>query len=208
MLVCVDFFVKSVLQYPIWSKRKVWNKKRIVFLEGLPGVGKTTLTKFIRENFKNIQIVDELLTPESENSEASEFVFMHNDDLKVNKAASGMLLIDRGPISTLSYNQTRHITDCDFQFNLQDVEKWFSNYIDMYKQANVFVFYLTNNQSNYYIPFDKPGDPYGSITNQRLLETITLFNCKKYAKNLIVKEYHKNGIEGLANEVINKLMRS
>lgn len=172
--------------------------KRIVFLEGLPGVGKTTVINRIDElKLPNVYIIDEIV---NRNISKDQIDFILNDELKISKYNEGLIIIDRGLISTLSYNQTRKIIDSSFDSNL--VIKWFEKVKDVYNE-NTKTIYLTNNQTNYYLPYKNDLDPYGSSENQKLLESITMFNCQKYAKNLTIKEYYKDNLEEIINEIIN-----
>ena len=43
-------------------------------------------------------------------------MFIKNDNLKLNKYNKGLIVIDRGPISTLSYNIVRHELESTFFF--------------------------------------------------------------------------------------------
>lgn len=176
--------------------------KKIVFLEGLPGVGKTTIVnkiKFLK--IPNVYVVDEIIKEDIINR-VSDFEkdYMINDEMKINKYNEGIIIIDRGPISTLSYNQTRNIIDC--KFDSSPVINWFDTVKNVYNSESQIIF-LTNNGTKYKITSDNVNDPYGSVINQKLLESITLYNCKKYSNNVILREYYQNDMEDLINEIIN-----
>ena len=87
--------------------------KKMVFLEGLPGVGKTTIVNEIEKlNLPDVFTVNEIikeniinLTPQDQTD------YILNDEMKIQKHCKGLIVIDRGPISTLSYNQTRRLID-------------------------------------------------------------------------------------------------
>ena len=184
--------------------------KKIVFLEGLPAVGKTT----IKDEFKNIDgfcAVDEIINSSifvCDNCTQNDF--MENDNMKVlSTSCEKTAIVDRGPISTLAYNYTRHIIDPTFDFDIKEVEQWFSSFENLLQSKSVVVYFLTTNGKDYYLPYENNLDPYGSVENQKLLEAITLFVCKKYCKNLVVKEYHKfNDMGELISEIINKFVCS
>ena len=77
--------------------------KKIVFLEGLPGVGKTTLiNKIKKSNISNIHAVDEIIVDLKEKTPVNQNIFIINDNKKINLYKSGTIVIDIGPISTLS----------------------------------------------------------------------------------------------------------
>lgn len=178
--------------------------KKLIFLEGLPGVGKTTLIKKIEQLYPFVNTVDELIkVPIPHYKTQNEFWFMQNDDKKISTHSSGIIVIDRGPISTLSYCQTRFITDSAFNFDMARVRDWFFNYIDLLNSPNTYIYYLTNNQQKFNLTTPDSADPYGSIENQKILELITIKNIKKYAKNAIIKEYYQNNYEEIINEIIN-----
>ena len=179
--------------------------KNIVFLEGLPKVGKTSLLNFIKEKkLKNVFVADELLTERSKEEDATTSDFMINDIEKINFSEDGLLLIDRGPISTLSFNQTKMITDLNYNFDLRELNKWFNKLKSFYQQDNVFVYLLR--QKEYRIREPSNECPHGTIENQKIMEAITLYNCKKYVKNLIIKDFSYDKIEQVANEIIDKFM--
>lgn len=178
--------------------------KKIIILEGLPGVGKTTITKYIQKHYPNVKIVNELLLDKMPDYvSCDQDWFMKNDDVKMNSITDDMVIVDRGPISTLSYNQTRNITDENYDFNLNLILTWFNKYKSFLRKSNVYVIYLTNNGSKYSLTLPFKNDPYGSEINQKLLETITIYNCKKYSNNFRQISYFQNNMEELINEIIN-----
>lgn len=178
---------------------------KIVFLEGLPGVGKTTILQRLREKYPNINTVDELIFNKLfTNSVITQEDFMKNDDIKCIKAQSLNSVVDRGPISTLSYNQVRHIVDENFKFNILLVKKWFNQWLNLIN--NSIIYYFTNDQNTFSITSQNKNDPYGSIINQKILEYVSLYNCKKYCKNVIIKKYYKNNLEEIVDEIANQFV--
>lgn len=175
--------------------------RKIVFLEGLPGVGKTTLINEIKErNFVDVYTVDEIVMDSLKNVISNdEKDYMKNDEMKINKYNEGLIIIDRGPISTLSYNQANSIIESDF--DATPVILWFENIKQIFEE-NTKIVYLTNYGNNYYLPYNKENDAFGTIENQKLLESISLYNCKRYSNNVVVKEYHKKDVEAIINEII------
>lgn len=175
--------------------------KKIIFLEGLPGVGKTTIVNNIKKiDDNNIHVVDEIIKEDIINKVSDdENDYMINDEMKIKKYNDGIIVIDRGPISTLSYNQTRKIIDATF--DSEPVIEWFKSIEYIYKE-NVEVIFLTNKGKKFKITSNNPCDPYGSVENQKLLESITLFNCKKYLDNVIIREYYQDDMEAVINEII------
>lgn len=176
--------------------------KKIIFIEGLPNVGKTYLVNEIkRRNYDNVFIVDELINPDINNPFIDpEEVFLKNDEMKVNKYSDGIIIIDRGPISTLVYNQLNHLIDCSY--DPTNVEEWFKKFIDLYNDKNTYNYYLYN--PNVYNPsLDDSTNPFGSVDNLKMTHEMTLFNLKKYAKNFKVIIYTKDNIDEVINEIIN-----
>ena len=175
--------------------------RKIVFLEGLPGIGKTTICNTIKSmNLDNIHVVDEIIKEDIINHVSDdENDYMINDNMKIDKYHDGLIIMDRGPISTLSYNQTRNIIEDGF--DPTPVLKWFETVKDVYKE-DIKIIFLTNNQSSFKITSKDINDPYGSIENQKLLERVTLFNCNKYSDNVIIRDYYQKDMEDLVNEII------
>ena len=85
--------------------------KKIIFLEGLPGVGKTTLLNKIKnKNLDNVYFVDEIINPKIiKKGILTEEEFILNEEQKLNLYNDGTIIIDRGPISSISYRQTKKI---------------------------------------------------------------------------------------------------
>ncbi len=176
---------------------------KIVFLEGLPGVGKTTILNTIKKlKLKDVYTIDEIIKEDIKNRVSdSEKDYIINDDMKISMInKNGIFVMDRGPISTLSYNQTKNIIDKDFDKNM--VEEWFEKVKNIYFENHIILF-LTNKGKKFSITSNNKNDPYGSIENQKLLESITLYNCFKYSKNVIVNEYHQQNIMEVIHEIIN-----
>lgn len=175
--------------------------KKIIFLEGLPGVGKTTLINEIRKkSISNVYVVDEIINENILNNiKITEEEFLLNDYMKVNKYNEGIIIIDRGPISTLSYSETKKIMDTGF--DLSNAVNEFQKYIDIYKNSKIV--YLTNKGTSYSITVSDTKSPYGSVDSQKLLEEISIYNSKRYCKNTVILEYLKKDMEGVINEIIN-----
>lgn len=176
--------------------------KKIIFIEGLPNVGKTYLVNKIKEKqIKDIFIVDELINPDIKNPfTAAENVFLKNDELKVNKYNDGIVIVDRGPISTLVYNQVNHIINNNY--NAKFVEEWFKQFIKLYNSDNTYNYYLYN--PNFYEPsLDDKTNPFGSEDNLKLTHALTIFNLNKYAKHFKIIIYTKNNIMEVIDEIIN-----
>lgn len=111
----------------------------------------------------------------------------------------GLIIIDRGPLSTLSYNETLKIINTNDE--LDEVYDFFNNCISLYEES--IVYYLKRNSDNYYIPFNDNLNPYGSIENQKILEKVSINNCKKICKNLKIVNYSYSDLEDIINEIIN-----
>lgn len=176
--------------------------KKIIFLEGLPGVGKSTITNYIANlNKDNIHAVNEIIVDIEDKTPIEQDLFIMNDNLKINKYDEGIIIIDRGPISTLTYNIVRDELVKNFSF--KQVIDWFNKIKDIFNQDNVFIYYLTTNGKEYYLPYNNEMDPNGSIENQKRVEEVALYNIKKYSKNYKIIEYNKQNMEDIINEIIN-----
>ena len=176
--------------------------KKIIFLEGLPGVGKSTITNYIASlNKDNIHTVNEIIVDIEDKTPIEQDLFIMNDNLKTSKYNEGIIIIDRGPISTLTYNIVKN--ELVENFSSKQVVDWFNTIKNIFKQDNVFIYYLTTNGKKYYLPYNNKMDPNGSIENQKRVEEVALYNIKKYSKNYKIKEYNKKNMEDIINEIIN-----
>lgn len=176
--------------------------KKIIFLEGLPGVGKTTIIKNIESRqLPGVYTMDEIVEPNIKNNvnSSNQNFYINNDNLKINKYKEGIIIIDRGPISTLAYNIVKSKLNNDF--SSEEVELWFDKIKNIYNE-NTRVIFL-NNTDGYYIPYEDNKDPYGSIENQKMLQEITLDIIRKYVKDYKIKDYKKEDMERFINEIIN-----
>ena len=171
--------------------------KKIIFIEGLPGVGKTTIINNLR-NMSNVNVVDEVIN--SENDDNRTKYYLKNDDLKINLYKEGLIVIDRGFLSTLSYEQSKKIINDDYDDSI--ALKWFNKYKNLYNKKNVFVIYLKREIDNYYLPYEDEKDPYGSIENQKLLESISIYNLKKYSRNKKIISYSFDKMMEVIHEII------
>lgn len=178
--------------------------KKIVFLEGLPNVGKTSIANYIKINFKNILVSDEIINPKILNNSSSitQNDYLENDIMKFNRSTcnNDILLVDRGFISTYCYNIAKSIIQEDYS-NI-DVIKKINKMFNCYNQDNVIVLYLKS--ENISLPYVDDFDPYGSVDNQKFLQELTLFVCNKYVKNLRIIDYnYLNNFEEVIHEIIN-----
>ena len=171
--------------------------KKILFLEGLPGVGKTTLINNLRK-LKEVNVVDEVINQNNKDNRTN--YYLKNDELKLNLYNKGLIVIDRGFISTLSYEQSKSIINDNYDDTT--TLKWFKKFKDIYNKENVYVLYLKRENEDYYLPYKDNKDPYGSVDNQKLLEEITLFNIKKYTKNNKIINYNFDKMTEVINEII------
>lgn len=172
--------------------------KKIIFLEGLPGVGKTTIINYLKDNYK-IKTVDEIINDNSYDNRTK--YFLENDEMKFRLYDNDLIVIDRGFLSTISYEQTKSIIDSNY--NCNEAVKWFEKYKKIYNDTNILVLYLKRIKEDYYLPYKDELDPYGSINNQKLLESITLFNLKKFSSNYKIISYSYENMMEVINEIIN-----
>lgn len=171
--------------------------KKIVFLEGLPGVGKSTIIKSIKQRgIPYVNCVEELINEDIfSNRSFGQEIFMKNDDMKIDKFSDGLIVIDRGPISTYAYNLVNSKLN---GFNCDIIENWFMSYKKILKESTIY--YLYNN--DFYLPYENPEDPYGSIDNQILLDEVTRVIIEKYGLVYKFIKYDKNNMKELINEII------
>ena len=173
---------------------------KVIFLEGLPGVGKTTIINRIRDmNIKNVHVVDEII--ETGDLSLQSF-YMNNDLKKYNMYKEGIIIIDRGPISTLSYNECKRLISDNK--DLPVVQEWFEKtFKNIYLKDNVQTIYLKSKNNHYLLRYEDDKDSYGSIENLKLLEGITINNIKKFCNSYRFLNMDEYGIEEVINEIIN-----
>ena len=174
--------------------------KKFVFLEGLPDVGKTTLIKKLMSlNCKELKTVDEIII---EGKQEGQAFFMQNDIAKIEKYDEGLIFVDRGLISTLSYNQAKNIITTNV--DIEKVEEWFEKNKSIYEDS-IIIFIQ---DSTVHLSCINKFDPYGSVENQKLLNAISLYNCKRYCKEVIEVDKNKDSVESIAYEIIDKYLCS
>lgn len=175
---------------------------KFIFLEGLPGVGKTYLLNYIKSlKIKNVHVVDEIINENILNGlSCTEIDFIKNDEMKLTKYKEGIIIVDRGPISSLSYTQAKTIITGGSNYDKAiDV---FNKYLDIWQRKSKTL-YLSNFSDKYSITVRDENSPYGTIDNQRLLESITLFNLKKYSINYRVINYKDRNYKVVVDEITN-----
>ncbi len=174
--------------------------KKLVFLEGLPNVGKTTILNYIKDmHLSNVHIVNEIENKEIlDNINGNQEQYIKNDELKLNKFKRGVIVFDRGPISTLAYNLASKEINKEFDSDL--VSKWFMDNLDNFSDA--YVYYLVRNDGSYFLPYVDEKDPYGSVDNQRTLDKITREIIDKYFVNKKIVINEKKGVKELIDEII------
>ncbi len=179
--------------------------KKIIFLEGLPNVGKTTIVNYIKSNYKNIIISDEIMSKKILNHFfiINQYDYFKNDNMKFYRQPeknSNILLIDRGYISTYCYNIVKSLIQNNYK-NFKILKK-IGNKFKIFQHENVEVIYLKSYR--YLLPYCDINDPYGNKDNQKLLQEISLFICKKYVKNLKIYNYnYLSDFKEIINEIIN-----
>lgn len=175
--------------------------KKLIIIEGLPGVGKTTLVNEIRNrNIPNVIIIDEIVNKSIiDEGIYSEDEFIKNDIQKIQQIKDGIVIMDRGIISSLSYSQTKSIID--LTYDVSKANKIFLKYKHILENCEVY--YLTNMLNNVKITAEDIKSPYGTKQNQELLEHISIYNIKKYCKSYFIKEYYQQDMEKLIDEIIN-----
>lgn len=175
---------------------------KYVFLEGLPGVGKTTILNSLKKlKIPNVFLVEEILHDQILNGIAnSENDYIVNDELKLKKYNQGTIVLDRGPVSSLSYAYVKEMIDKKYSATNNEVAFDKNLYI---WENSCKVIYLTNNGKNYCITVDNKKSPYGSVKNQQKLEETTLSVIEKYCKNYKIINYDKKDMGEVINEIIN-----
>lgn len=181
-------------------------KRKIIILEGLPGVGKSSILEHLKS--EQFTCIDEILDGNARKIQNGtvehQDYFLRNDTLKVERAlmSQGVVIIDRGPLSTLAYNLSKH--KIVKAYNFMPVISWFiTDMRAFYGRKDVTTVYLKGASS---LPYEDESDPYGSSQNQKLLENITLKLAELFCKNLQVIEYDYLGekaLEHLKHEILN-----
>ena len=180
-----------------------------MFLEGLPGIGKTTILGYIQKLNSNIKTVPEIINGVQPAYELQDQQFyMDNDDRKINMYNQGNIVIDRGPLSTFVYNVVRKLEDPSYRYNINKIYNWFIKYKQFYQMQNVSVIYLTNNGKKYNLTSFKKTDTFGAVKNQKLAEIFSILILRKYVKNYRIIEYDFSKCQEVLNEIVNKFMCS
>ena len=175
--------------------------RKIIFIEGLPGVVKTTLVNSIRDrDIPNVTIVDEIINEKiTKKNIYTEDEFINNDIQKIESITDGIVILDRGILSSLSYSQAKAIVD--LSFDVSKARDLFLKYKEILESSKVY--YLTNRMKSISITSNDINSPYGTDDNQELLESISLYNVKRYCKDYVIREYYKDDMEELIDEIIN-----
>jgi len=103
--------------------------KRIFFIEGLPGAGKTSLLSALSTKYQVIsEVLDRDHLSEKHNKTEQDF-FMLNDERKLSEGqqATGTCFIDRSPLSTVFFNIAKFSLDIDHPISA--VLSWYENII-------------------------------------------------------------------------------
>ena len=176
---------------------------KMIILEGLPMVGKTTIIQYIKSLcIDNVNCVDELIIDTKELDQDS---FMKNDLMKINKYNSSLVFIDKGLISTLSYNEM--LDYLNGNPDLERVKDWFKKYGEpLYARDDVYTIYLKNKKIR--LRENNSSAPHGSVENQEKMAEILVNNIKKFCKNYEIIEYEYEDMEKFVDETINKYMCS
>lgn len=180
--------------------------KKIIILEGLPKSGKTSIINYLSS--KGVDTVSEICINDNDTvihgDVDSQYFFIKNDDCKIKKCynnSSILVVVDRGPVSTLAYNLTKF--GLDKKHNFFEVLDWFNS-------INIRKFY--NNASVIYLRGRRKAtvaninDPYGSLANLNKLENITLGLLKAFNIKHKIIDYDcesNNDFKRVVDEIIN-----
>lgn len=186
-------------------------KKRIIFIEGLPNVGKTTLVAALKNRgFASVpELPESIATLGAATRNDDQKVYMQNDmeKFRLAKAEHGMTLVDRGPLSTLAYNMARHALDKNY--DVTPVVDWFGSRVQqqIYGRSDVLTVYLKGKTLPSY---NSSTDPYGSTANLAALENVTLQLLKLLPIEAIVIDYDYQNGESIDNiyALFDSFMRS
>lgn len=109
--------------------------KKVVFVEGLPSVGKTYLVNEIRKmNLQNVYVVDEIINPDIKNTFLdSEDKFLKSDEMKLNEYNDGIVVIDNSANKIKKYLDAETIK----KMNLESQKKLKNNY-NLEKNFDIF----------------------------------------------------------------------
>jgi predicted ATPase len=188
---------------------------KILVLEGLPRVGKSTLLGNLRNNYKKdkgsfIECIGELVTDpailESQKN-SSQLAFMYNDAVKALLATTSQLdyaIVDRGPLSTLAYNKTlldMGLCDDETYSILYEECKWvYRNFFE----NSLHIYMYNDARPTPTVKDDK--NPYGTVENLLLLERNTLslaeslgLHLEKFYNNFLIDNTYEAFIQKYLN---------
>lgn len=107
------------------------SKNKVVYIEGLPGSGKSTLIERLSLRFPDLHTIGEYIdTTNSVDAlnDGDETFFVRNDENKYKTARlkAGLCIVDRGHLSTILYNKAYEKIKGQLPV---DVDRWYSDKI-------------------------------------------------------------------------------
>ncbi len=170
-------------------------KNKIIYLEGLPGCGKTsTLEKLSTEYTTLPEIFINGDVKEFHNLPSQTF-FLKNDEQKQEKAEASKttVIIDRSPLSTLFFNLAKH--EIDPSHNSSSVIQWFNSNIEPKISNNACNFILIDIPSELSLKRKNRdvnlNDPWANPYTLELIRMMFIERSKAYPSQFIVLDGEK-----------------
>jgi len=121
-------------------------KKKLVVLEGISGVGKTTIAKALSDHFAWNYIPE--IIDHNKSKKFTEEYFTIVEEIKIGMFTNSALInnvMDRSPISIMAHNYVRKMMDIKNLYD--DLLGWFKREIDPIKKKH-FVYLRTSDYDN------------------------------------------------------------
>ncbi|SRR5258706_3746579 len=167
----------------------------VVYLEGLPGCGKTsTLEKLSTDYITLPEIFINGDVAEFHNLPIQTF-FLKNDEQKLEKSeiSEKTVIVDRSPLSTLFFNKAKH--EVDPSHDSESIIEWFNNVIEPKISSSNCHFILIDIPANLSLKRKNRevnlNDPWANPSTLELIRKMFIERSKAYPSQFVVLDGRK-----------------
>lgn len=185
-------------------------KKRIYFLEGLPGSGKTIILEKLKK--KGSKIIREVIDSEElskRHNKPDQTFFFRNDEkkLKMAEKMGGTVIIDRSPLSTLLFNLAKFSVDQNF--NPTRAFKWYADKFGRkFRNNSVYHFFFIDITPGLSMKRrsmrENKKDPWVNLKSLKFIRNFYLVFGENYIKNFKVIN-GDNDLEVILRQISSKI---